>query len=290
MAILRYRNADGTIKEVVCLKGEKGDKGESGGATNAKELAYDGAEEYIKGNNVDEALKNTSNYLAEYNSHVHVASDVAYTRDEHDFVDVDGALNYIMDNLDNGGGGGATDASQIAYTSESYIGGSTVEEALDNASALILDNSSAIGGKADYDHTHDPYELTLLLFDGGDEPVAENVADAINYLAENQGSGGGSGGATDAKDITYHGESYIGGSTVEEALDNASENILQLSANVDSIMNGDFYHRHNASDVDLDKPIVVDDEAVAWKVDSAIQYLADKVAELEARIASLENQ
>lgn len=65
MAVLKIRGEDGVVREVVSLKG---DKGQSGGATNAKELVYDGGDEFISATNVEEALKKTSaaiNTLAE---------------------------------------------------------------------------------------------------------------------------------------------------------------------------------------------------------------------------------
>jgi hypothetical protein len=57
MAIIRYRDpVDGTIKEMACLKGDKGDPGSGSGATNAKDVAYDGSEQYISETNVADAL------------------------------------------------------------------------------------------------------------------------------------------------------------------------------------------------------------------------------------------
>lgn len=66
MAIIRYRNADGTIKEVVCLKGDKGDKGDAGGTAaettvengNDIRIPHGGGQSAPLGDNVQNALEN----------------------------------------------------------------------------------------------------------------------------------------------------------------------------------------------------------------------------------------
>ena len=136
MAIIRYRNEKGIIKEVVCLKGDKGDKGdpgEGGGVTNAKDLFYDGADEYINATNVEEALKKTSDAIIGMVGDISNKADYIHTHEANDinkvvFVDgvadpvahdVGGAIDYIFNQL----GGVETALDSIISIQESLIGG-----------------------------------------------------------------------------------------------------------------------------------------------------------------------
>lgn len=168
-----------------------------GGATNAKDIAYDYADESGGADNVEIALRMLFDQIrgmyegdtfAPY-FHNHDATEINFNYESFQDADLYSVLVHILDNLGSGGGGGgATNAKHISYHGDSYIGGSTVEEALDNASSLILDNSMGMGNKADIGHTHELYELYCPFFNGGDEPFAENAADAINYLVEQVGN------------------------------------------------------------------------------------------------------
>lgn len=130
MAILKIRGADGVVREVVALRGEKGS---GGGASNARELTYDGADEFISATNVEEALKKTSNAVigmigdiankADY-IHTHEANDInkiVFVDGEFDPVaqDVGGAIDYLFNQL----GGVETALDSIIAIQESLIGG-----------------------------------------------------------------------------------------------------------------------------------------------------------------------
>ena len=125
MAVLKIRGEDGVVREVVSLKG---DKGEGGGATNAKDLFYDGADEFIGATNVEEALKKTSNAIIDMHgdidskanyTHEHQAHEVFYTNPEWQAGTVNGALNYLFEQF----GGVETALDSILAIQESLIGG-----------------------------------------------------------------------------------------------------------------------------------------------------------------------
>lgn len=104
MGIMRYRGADGIVREVVALKGDKGEPG-SGGGGDASEITYDGSEQYIQASTVEEALHATSDHIIGLQMevsvkapevHKHAASDVNYVNASYEITGVESALNYLF--------------------------------------------------------------------------------------------------------------------------------------------------------------------------------------------------
>ena len=112
MAIIRFRDEDGSIKELACLKGDPG----SGGASNAKDVAYDGEHEYITADNVETALKKTSDAI----------------------VRMEGDIN------DKTSYGHTHDAGEVEYGSRGTLGILNVGAALDHLFVQVGDVSSAL--------------------------------------------------------------------------------------------------------------------------------------------------
>lgn len=157
------------------------------------------------------------------------ASQVFYTGAHSGTIgeNVSDAIDYIMDNA---GGGGAPSASVIPYHGESYIGGTTVEEALDNASNKILDLDMIVPGKSDIGHFHISGDIQHFIFDEAGEPIAQNVGEAIDYLFENAGGGTSSGGSSAAQ-VSFD-NSYTGleASNTQDAIDQTFDKIMELQS------------------------------------------------------------
>ena len=107
MGIMRYRGADGIVREVVVLKGDKGDKGEpgSGAGGDASQITYDGSEQYIQASTVEEALHATSEHIIGLHMavdgkanefHEHAPSEVRYANSQYGTSNVEEALNYLF--------------------------------------------------------------------------------------------------------------------------------------------------------------------------------------------------
>lgn len=112
MAVLKIRDENGVIHEIASIKGEKGDPGSGGGASDAKDVSYDGAGEYISATDVETALKATSAMLAQQSGeidnkadamHGHSAYDIPYvsTAADRPINTVDEALSYLLDQVGN---------------------------------------------------------------------------------------------------------------------------------------------------------------------------------------------
>ena len=101
MAILKIRDKNGVVHEIVALKGEKGDPGSGGGgASHARDVAYDGSEQYTGGSNVEEALNNINAEIANFSFHGHSAPDIGYANSSVEgFGDVGGALDYLFEQM-----------------------------------------------------------------------------------------------------------------------------------------------------------------------------------------------
>ena len=112
MAVLKIRDENGVIHEIVSIKGEKGDKGDkgdpgsgAGGGWDASEITYNSEGQYIQASTVEEALHATSEHIIGLQMdvsvkapevHKHAASDVNYANASYGISDVEQALNYLF--------------------------------------------------------------------------------------------------------------------------------------------------------------------------------------------------
>lgn len=109
MAVIKVRDANGVVHEIASIKGEKGEPGRDG-ASNAKDVSYDGAAEYVSATDVETALKATSAMLVQQSgeingkanaTHGHGAYDITYvyTAADQPINTVDEALSYLLDQV-----------------------------------------------------------------------------------------------------------------------------------------------------------------------------------------------
>ena len=102
MGIMRYRGADGIVREVVALKGDKGEPG-SGGGGDASEITYDGSEQYIQASTVEEALHATSEHIIGLQMEVSVKAPEVHEHgaDAVRYVMPDCGVEYVSDALNH---------------------------------------------------------------------------------------------------------------------------------------------------------------------------------------------
>ena len=109
MGIMRYRGADGIVREVVALKGDKGEPG-GGGGGDASQITYDGSEQYIQASTVEEALHATSEHIIGLQmdvsakasaEHEHDSGDVRYTMPDYGINRVNEALDHLFNQAGN---------------------------------------------------------------------------------------------------------------------------------------------------------------------------------------------
>ena len=104
MSVLKIRGEDGVVREVLALKGEKGDPG-SGGGGDASQITYNGEGQYISASNVEAALHEAGRYILDLTMdkadewHKHDASGVNYENKAYGITDVYGALDYLFDQV-----------------------------------------------------------------------------------------------------------------------------------------------------------------------------------------------
>lgn len=129
MALIRYRDENGVVHEVIALKGDKGDPG-SGGASDAKDVSYDGSTQYTGGSTVKESLDNINAEIANLITHGHAANEIDYVYSPAESVhDVGGALDYLFEKTGNG-----DNAADVANALKGYAAGEVV--AISDASPL----------------------------------------------------------------------------------------------------------------------------------------------------------
>lgn len=112
MAVLKIRDENGVIHEIVSIKGEKGDKGDkgdpgsgAGGGWDASEITYNSEGQYIQASTVEEALHATSEHIIGLQMdvsvkapevHKHDSGDVRYTMPDYGIEYVGGALDHLF--------------------------------------------------------------------------------------------------------------------------------------------------------------------------------------------------
>ena len=268
---------------------------------DAADIAYDGTGDFMgDSTSVEEALKNVSNNFVYVDMrfrdkadavHEHESDGVNYMHPIEDneygqpqYVhSVSQALDYLFDKQESGGSRDATDASQISYDgSKQFIGGTTVKEALDNASNAIIGMQSSIPdartivGDINNGNT-DHINSNRISYQRTNSADVYTATTAFDYLFENINNSS-SGVATNAADITYNGSTqYIGGTNVEEALNNASHKILQNSMDIDN--KADLGHRQGAGTIDYSHAIEDNEygqSQYVLSVSQALDYLFDK--------------
>lgn len=196
--------------------------------------------------------------------------------------DVVSDLEQEIEDIKNSGPGVINAADIIYDGSEQYIGGTTVEEALNSASDSIID---LIQNKANYSHQHEAGEV----FYANGSIKSTFVQDALDYLVDKV-ENSGSFEVPNAEDIAYDGsEQYIGGTTVKEALDSASDLIANIQMDminakqvVHDINNG-FTESINSNHISYLTVNVAD----AYTVEAALNYLFDNLGSIETALDNI---
>lgn len=102
MSVLKIRDENGVVHEIFALKGEKGDPGSGG---DASQITYDGSEQYIQATTVEEALHATSDHILNLHMevsgkanefHNHNANEIHYVAADLGIASVDEALSYLL--------------------------------------------------------------------------------------------------------------------------------------------------------------------------------------------------